>query len=308
VFLNILPIFHPEACRSGKMFRRQQRLKREYLLRKSEEEKKKAVTENKQKVKLSLDNNQDIPKELRQGALSLLKTADIDQDVDELTTSYQDDEYRWAGVENPKIVVTTSRDPSSKLKVFAKELKLIFPNSQRINRGSYELKQLVETCKANDVTDLIIAHETRGNPDGLIVSHLPFGPTAYFQLANVVMRHDIEGLGTISEAYPHLVFNNMDSKLGLRVSNILKHLFPVPKPDSRRVITFSNNDDFISFRHHNYKKEAGIITLAEVGPRFEMLIYDIKLGTIDVADSSTSEWSLRPYMNTAKKRKYLSDK
>lgn len=289
------------------MFRRQQRLKREYLVRKSEEDKKKAVTESKKRVKLSLDENKDLPKDLRQGALSLLKTADVDQeDADELTTSHQDDEYRWAGVENPKVVITTSRDPSSKLKVFAKELKLIFPNSQRINRGSYEIKQLVESCKANDVTDLIITHETRGNPDGLIVCHFPFGPTAYFQLTNVVMRHDIDGLGTMSEAYPHLIFNNMDSKLGIRISNILKHLFPVPKPESKRIITFSNSNDFISFRHHNYRKEAGIITLAEIGPRFELTPYDVKLGTIDTADSSASEWSLRPYMNTAKKRKHLS--
>ena len=31
-----------------------------------------------------------------------------------------DDEYVWAGVEDPKIVVTTSHDPSSRLKQFAK--------------------------------------------------------------------------------------------------------------------------------------------------------------------------------------------
>lgn len=31
-----------------------------------------------------------------------------------------DDEYRWAGVEDPKVIITTSRDPSSKLKQFAK--------------------------------------------------------------------------------------------------------------------------------------------------------------------------------------------
>lgn len=290
------------------MLRRQQRLKREYLIRKSEEDKKKTVTENKKKIKLALDDNQSIPKDLRDGALSMLKTADIDQeDADELTTSYQDDEYRWAGVEDPKVVITTSRDPSSKLKVFAKEIKLIIPNSQRINRGSYELKQLVKSCTSNDFTDLVIVHETRGNPDGLIVSHFPFGPTAYFQLTNVVMRHDISGLGTMSEAYPHLIFNDMESKLGKRISNILKHLFPVPKQDSKRIITFSNDNDFISFRHHNYKKESGAIKLAEVGPRFEMKPYDIKLGTIDVADSSNSEWCLRPYMNSAKKRKYLSD-
>jgi len=31
-----------------------------------------------------------------------------------------DNEYRWAGVEDPKIIITTSRDESSRLKQFAK--------------------------------------------------------------------------------------------------------------------------------------------------------------------------------------------
>lgn len=35
-------------------------------------------------------------------------------------TSHVDDEYRWAGVEDPRLMVTTSRDPSSRLKIFAK--------------------------------------------------------------------------------------------------------------------------------------------------------------------------------------------
>ena len=40
----------------------------------------------------------------------------------------------------------------------------MFPNSQRINRGNYEVKQLVDACRANDVTDLILVHEYRGVP------------------------------------------------------------------------------------------------------------------------------------------------
>lgn len=58
-----------------------------------------------------------------------------------------------------------------------------------------------------------------------------------------VLRHDIgdkKTVGTVSEAYPHLIFDNFTSKLGVRVSNILKHLFPVPKPDTKRVLTFAN--------------------------------------------------------------------
>ena len=61
------------------------------------------------------------------------------------------------------------------------------------------------------------------------------GPTAYFGLMNCVMRHDIKDaeLGNMSEALPHLVLDGFSSKLGTRVSNILKHLFPVPKDDRR---------------------------------------------------------------------------
>ena len=36
--------------------------------------------------------------------------------------SHIDDEYAWAGVRDPKVLITTSRDPSSKLLKFCKEV------------------------------------------------------------------------------------------------------------------------------------------------------------------------------------------
>ena len=109
----------------------------------------------------------------------------------------------------------------------------------------------------------------------------------------------------MSEAHPHLIFDNFSTALGKRVQGILSHLFPVPKIDSRRVMTFANRGDVISFRHH---VSAGTghrqVELGEVGPRFEMQLYQIKLGTVDMAEAE-NEWVLRPYMNTAKKRKAL---
>lgn len=44
----------------------------------------------------------------------------------------------------------------------------------------------------------------------------------------------------------------------------------MPKEDTKRVMTFSNDNDYISFRHHVYVKAANQVELAEVGPRFEM--------------------------------------
>ena len=40
----------------------------------------------------------------------------------------------------------------------------------------------------------------------------------------------------------------------------MKYLFPVPKEDSKRVLTFANHDDFISFRHHTYKKVTDFVS------------------------------------------------
>lgn len=275
------------------MIRRQARLRREYIYRKTIEERERSIQEKKQKLAEAIEENRQIPTDLKKTAVSLQKTFKWeDEGADGLTTSV-DDEYRWAGVEDPKIMITTARDPSSKLKQFAKEMKLIFPNSQRINRGNYRIEQLIDACRANDITDVVMVQEHRGVPDGLVVCHLPYGPTAFFNLSNVVMRHDIPDVGTMSEAYPHLIFKDLSSKLGNRVRDILKYLFPVPREDSRRVLTFANDSDYISFRHHVYKYEEKELLLKEVGPRFEMKVYKIVQGTVDKLDTADTEWVQR---------------
>ena len=113
----------------------------------------------------------------------------------------------------------------------------------------------------------------------------------------------------MSVAYPHLVYHNFTTKLGERAMSVLKRFFPVPKEDSRRVLTFVNNRDYISFRHHVYKLVEGRnIELKEAGPRFELKLYKIILGTVEAEDVADVEWVLKPYMNTARKRQALSDR
>jgi hypothetical protein len=41
---------------------------------------------------------------------------------------------------------------------------------------------------------------------------------------------------------------------------------------------------------------------AQVGPRFEMRLFQIKLGTLEQQEAET-EWALRPYMRSGKRRK-----
>ena len=86
---------------------------------------------------------------------------------------------------------------------------------------------------------------------------------------------------------------------------ILKHLFPPgAKKDSSRVITFVNNDDFITVRHHVYVRTKDSVELSEVGPRFEMKLYEVRLGLIDNKDSDI-EWQAKRFIRTANRKNYL---
>ncbi|CAM9626790.1 unnamed protein product [Choristocarpus tenellus] len=285
--------------------RRQVRLRKEYIYRKSLQGKEAVTYEKKRRVREALRDGTPLPTELRADEASLRHQVELEDDETAKEKNYMDDEYAQAGLRDPKICVTTSRDPSSRLKQFAKEIKLIIPNAQRINRGNHKVGELVEACRSSDFTDMVVVQETRGEPDGLIVCHLPLGPTAFFTLSNCVLRHDIADRGTVSEAYPHLVQNNFTTSLGGRVADILKYLFPVPKAEAQRVITFSNEDDVVFFRHHTFEKTGPKdVVLHEVGPRFEMQLYQIRLGTLEQTEAE-NEWVLRPYMNSAKNRRFL---
>lgn len=287
------------------MLRRNARLRKEYLLKKSQEGEKQELQQKRQRVKEAIESGKLLPADLRDEAEKLKEEAEFDDPANTLST-HIDDEYAKVGLYDPKILITSAREASGRLLQFVKELRLCVPNSHRVNRGNTQMEELVDMCRNNDYTDLIIVHEHRGEPDGLMISHFPYGPTAYFSISGCVLRHDIEqDLGTVSEAYPHLIFHDFSSKLGARVTSILQALFPVPKPDTRRVMSFINHDDVIAFRHHVYKKNAPHqrdekgnkmeeVELAEVGPRFELKPYKITLGTLDMKAPEV-EWVLKTH-------------
>ncbi|KAH0857377.1 hypothetical protein HID58_085638 [Brassica napus] len=277
------------------MLRRNVRLRKEYLYRKNLEGNEREIYDKKRKIREALQEGKPIPTELRNEEAKLRQEIDLEDQNTAVPRSHIDDEYANATEKEPKILLTTSRDPSAPLTRFVKVIS-----------------EIIETARSHDFTDVIFVSENRGKPDGLIISHLPFGPTAYFQLLNVVTRHEIQTkkeMGKMSEQYPHLIFERFTTQMGKRVMNILKHIFPVPKLDAKRIVTFSNESDYISFRNHVYDKGEGgpkSIELKEIGPRFELRLYQVKLGTLE-QDEAEVEWVLRPYMNTAKKRKFLGE-
>ena len=97
------------------MIRQQARLRREFIYRKSLEETQGGIQKRRDRVKKAMATNSTLPTDLRKGALDDVRDLAWGGQVDNV-----DDEYRNAGCEDPNIVLTTSRDPSSRLKIFAK--------------------------------------------------------------------------------------------------------------------------------------------------------------------------------------------
>lgn len=275
---------------------RLRRQMREYLNNRLQESQRAATQERKDRLKSFMAQGKELPRDIRDDALQILKATTYDDNETQFQNEL-DNEYAMMGVEDPLVAVTTSRDPAGPIKTFAREISQIIPNAQRINRGQMDLKGLADLCRQHDMTDLVIVHGTHGDPDCIVVSHLPYGPTAYLSLKNVVMRRDVPDAPPLSAAFPHLVFEDMTSKLGKRITDILKALFPVPKPESHRIISFVNRNDWISFRQHTFTKTKGQIQLQEVGPRMEMKLFKIVRGSIDNAAPEV-EFALRSFIRS----------
>lgn len=265
------------------------------------------------KLKASLASGKPLDPEIAKDK-SLREDYKFDESRADRTTEEElglDDEYAaLSGIRDPRCVVTTSRDPSSRLSTFAKEIRLLLPTAVRLNRGNQILPNLVQSVKANDMSDVILLHEHRGTPTALTVSHMPHGPTASFSLHNVVLRADIpnSARGTVSESYPHLIFDGFSTPLGKRCVQILKHMFPpreATKQVGNRVVTFQNREDSIEVRHHVFVQTGyKSVELAEVGPRMTMRLFEIRSGTLENKDGDV-EWHLNQYTRTAKKKDYL---
>jgi U3 small nucleolar ribonucleoprotein protein IMP4 len=236
---------------------------------------------------------------------------DFKYDESEAQQSIDDEYSMLSGLADPRPLVTTSRSPSTRLSTFSKEVRLLLPTSIRLNRGNLILPNLLSSAKAAALSDIILLHEHRGTPTAMTISHLPHGPTASFSLHNVVLRADIPNAsrGSVSESYPHLIFEGFTTRLGQRVVQILKHIFPPregPHRVGNRVVTFKNVEDSIEVRHHVFVQTGyRDVELAEVGPRMTMRCFEIRGGTLEKDSGGEVEWALTQYTRTSRKKDYL---
>ncbi|VDM37800.1 unnamed protein product [Toxocara canis] len=134
---------------------------------------------------------------------------------------------------------------------FCYELQKCIPDAEVFTRKGIALKKVVKQAKQNDYTDLIVVHEDRKMPNGIVLCHLPDGPTAFFKINSLKFTKNIKKKGETTGHHPEVILNNFNTRLGHTVARMFACLFPhQPMFTGRRVVTFHNQRDYIFFRHH----------------------------------------------------------
>ncbi|NP_001080272.1 ribosome production factor 1 [Xenopus laevis] len=208
----------------------------------------------------------------------------------------------------PKILITTSDRPRGRSVRFTEQLSSIIPNSDVYYRRGLALKKIIPQCVSRDYTDLLVINEDRKVPNGLVLCHLPDGPTAHFKISNVRLRKEMKRKGKEpTEHKPEVILNNFTTRLGHSIGRMFASLYPHdPHFVGRQVATFHNQRDYIFFRYHRYlfksEKKVGI---QELGPRFTLKLRSLQKGTFD-SKYGEYEWvHKRHEMDTSRRKFHL---
>ena len=73
-----------------------------------------------------------------------------------------------------------------------RELCKCIPNSEIRLRRSIDIKKIVFQAAEREYTDILVVNEDKKLPNGLLIIHLPDGPTAHFKVTSFKRGYDIK--------------------------------------------------------------------------------------------------------------------
>ncbi|CAL8345484.1 ribosome production factor 1 [Gadus morhua] len=233
----------------------------------------------------------------------------VDPDDEEVAFDEGTDEFSsyFNKLTNPKVLITTSDRPRGRTVRFCEQLATVIPDAHVYYRRGLALKRVIPQCVSRGFTYLMVINEDRKMPNGLVLCHLPDGPTAHFKVSSVRLRKEMKRRGKEpTEHTPEVILNNFSTRLGHGIGRMFAALFPHdPQFVGRQVATFHNQRDFVFFRFHRYifknEKRAGI---QELGPRFTLKLRSLQKGTFD-SKFGEYEWVLKRHEVDACRRKFV---
>lgn len=158
---------------------------------------------------------------------------------------------------SPKILVTTSLNAT--IHKEAQMIEEMIPNSVYIPRSGhihahkFSVREIAGFATKRKFTSLVVLKEDQKRPAGMVVVHLPSGPTFHFSISNWMEGKRLPNHGASTDHDPELILNNFRTPLGLVTAHLFKSLFPpTPELRGRQVLTLHNQRDYIFVRRHRY--------------------------------------------------------
>ncbi|XP_050096429.1 probable ribosome production factor 1 [Anopheles aquasalis] len=210
-----------------------------------------------------------------------------EQDQEEVMKDLENDEFceYYQKSYAPKVLITYNATPHTRTRQFASLLRRMIPNSGTFKRQNTRLKKVCQSAIREEYTDIVVVNECNKKPEGLLVIHLPEGPTAHFKISNFKSLKELKRRAkNITTHRPEVILNNFTTRLGLTIGRMLGSLFHYePEFRGRRAVTFHNQRDYIFFRHHLYEfdKNGKRVKLRELGPRFTLKLRSLQVGLFD---------------------------
>jgi len=152
----------------------------------------------------------------------------VQPDDEEIIGDERDDEFAkyFSNEVKPKIMLTTRPKCSKRLFSFIGDLMQMIPNTFYYPRDTHLVKDLAQYANNKGFTHLIILSEKAKVCNGLLITHLPTGPTAFYKLSSFIPGDSIPGHGRPTSHVPELILNNFVTRLGRRTGRFLGSLFP----------------------------------------------------------------------------------
>uniref|UniRef100_A0AAX7VMZ0 Ribosome production factor 1 n=1 Tax=Astatotilapia calliptera TaxID=8154 RepID=A0AAX7VMZ0_ASTCA len=220
----------------------------------------------------------------------------VDPEDEEIAFDEGTDEFSayFNGLTNPKVLITTSDRPRGRTVRFCEQLATVIPNAHVYYRRGLALKRIIPQCVARNFTYLMVINEDRQVPNGMVLCHLPDGPTAHFKVSSVRLRKEMKRRGkNPTEHYPEVILNNFTTRLGHTIGRLFAALFPQePHFVGKYFSTFYTNTC-------NEKK----VGIQELGPRFTLKLRSLQKGTFD-SKYGEYEWVMKRHEMEACRRKF----
>lgn len=131
----------------------------------------------------------------------------------------------------PRILLTTSRNPTDRMRTLCNDLARILPNALRVNRGKMSSEQLAEKSLEEGADHILLAERGQGGSGSIRFCNI--GPSGLFSIPPVIhvsgikLRRDFEILSKVKPVCGITILDPVQSDEARRFAEMLVEFFGI---------------------------------------------------------------------------------